>query len=141
MRKGARLIRPTWLALSVVACMALQACGSKTTSGQDKISIVVVYAVEFPGGEEGLAKIAYSLPDGTTKDQRVRVPWRSEQLIFKRGDSLMLEATAMGSNKLTQLECKAISDPQNPSGTTYGYSGVGKSRARGKAGGQLSLPG
>jgi hypothetical protein len=37
MRKGPRLIRPTWLALSVAVCMALPACGSKTTSGQDKI--------------------------------------------------------------------------------------------------------
>jgi hypothetical protein len=105
---------------------------------QDTRPIPVVYSVKFPGGEGGGVRIAFRLPDGTVNHVRASTPWFSELLYFRRGDPLVIEAVAMGDYELTSLQCVAISEPDNPEGTTYGASSAGKCRAKGKAGRHLS---
>jgi hypothetical protein len=98
------------------------------------LRIVVVYRVEFPGGEEGLAKVAYRLPDGSMKVVRVSVPWTSPRLYFSRGSIMEIAANTIPRSNVTQLECKAIPEPENPEGALSAGSAPGGCRAKAKVG-------
>jgi hypothetical protein len=108
-------------------------CGSQATAYNSPIP--VIYGVKFPGGQEGHAKVRYRLPDGTLKSQNVPLPWESDVLYFRYKDQIVVEAVATDVNRLVSLQCVAISDPENPKGTTFGSSRAGNCRAKGKAGG------
>jgi hypothetical protein len=96
--------------------------------------IPVIYAVEFPGGEEGLAKVAYRLPDGSMKSERVSVPWASPRLYFSRGSTMEIAANAIPRSNVTQLECKAIPEPESPEGWLAAGSAQGWCRTKAKVG-------
>jgi hypothetical protein len=96
--------------------------------------IPVVYAVKFPGGQVGRAMIRYRLPDATMKLENVPLPWESDVLYFRYGDQIMIEAVATNVKPLVPLQCEAISDPENPKGTSFGSSRAGLCRAKGHAG-------
>jgi hypothetical protein len=62
-------------------------------------------------------------------------------LNFRYRDQIVVEAVATEVNRLVPLQCAAISDPENPKGTTFGSSRLGDCYAKGKAGGHpQSLP-
>jgi hypothetical protein len=134
-----------WLthSVSLVAAASVVAtgCGSRAEPQLHNTTIRVIYAVKLPGGQEGHASIKYQLPDGTMKFENVPLPWESDVLYFRHGDQILVEAFATDVNGPVPLQCVAISDPENPKGTTFGSSRAGKCRAKGKAGGHpLSLP-
>jgi hypothetical protein len=133
-----RLQRPPLSALIIAGGILTSGCApDREPQRQDTHPIPVVYSVKFPGGERGGLRIAFRLPDGTVNSVLASTPWFSELLYFRRGDPLFIEAVAIGDHKLTSLQCVAISEPDNPEGTTYGGSSAGKCRAKGKAGGHL----
>ena len=135
MRRTATFV---FVAVSTVAT----GCEFQTEPQQPRNSpIPVIYAVKFPGGQEGHAKIRYRLPDATMKFENVPLPWESNVLYFRYQDQILVEAVATDVNRLVPIQCVAISDPQNPKGTTFGSSRAGNCRAKGKAGGHpQSLP-
>jgi hypothetical protein len=124
-----------WLTRSVslvaAASVVATGCVSNESPPADNASIVVVYGVEFPGGEEGLAKVAYRLPDGSTKLKRVSVPWTSQRLLFSRGSIMEVAANAIPRSRATYLECKAIPEP---AGWLAAGSGEGRCRTKAKVG-------
>jgi hypothetical protein len=132
----------------VTRCVALVAastvatgCGSQGEPQQDHDSRVpVVYAVKFPGGQQGHARIEYRLPDGTMKHENVPLPWESDLLYFSYGDQIVVSASATDVNGSVPLQCVAISEPKNAKGTTFGSSRAGECRAHGKAGNPQSFP-
>jgi hypothetical protein len=131
-----------WVALVATAGAVATGCGSQGEPQQGHNSPVpVIYAVKFPGGQEGHAKIRYRLPDGTLKFEDVPLPWESNVLYFRYRDKMVVEAVATDVNRLVPLQCVAISDPEDPKGTTFLSSRAGNCRAEGKAGGHpQSLP-
>lgn len=112
--------------------MVFSGCVSHESPRPDNASIVVVYRVEFPGGEEGFAKVTYRLPDGSMKLKRVSVPWTSPSLHFSRGSTMEVAAEAIPRRNVTQLECKAIPQPENPEGSFAAGSGPGSCRTKAK---------
>jgi hypothetical protein len=131
-----------WVALVAAASTIATGCESQAEPQQDHNSPVpVIYAVKFPGGQQGHARIEYQLPDGTMKHENVPLPWESDLLYFRYGDQIVVAAIATDVNGSVPLQCVAISDAKNPKGTTFGSSRTGECRARGKAGGHpQSLP-
>lgn len=128
--------RAPWVPLLIAAIVVLTGCVSHDESPRaDNALIVVVYRVEFPGGEEGLAKVTYRLPGGSMKLKRVSVPWTSPRLYFSRGSSMEVAGEAIPRSNVTQLECKAIPEPENPEGALSAGSGPGTCRAKGRVGG------
>ena len=124
------------VALLAAASAIATGCGSQADPQQAHNSpIPVIYGVKLPGGQEGHAKIRYRLPDGTLKSQNVPLPWESDVLYFRYKDQIVVEAVATDVNRVVPLQCVAISDPENPKGTTFGSSRAGNCRAKGKAGG------
>jgi hypothetical protein len=96
---------------------------------------------QVPWRAGGHAKIRYRLPDGTLKFEDVPLPWESNVLYFRYRDKMVVEAVATDVNRLVPLQCVAISDPEDPKGTTFLSSRAGNCRAEGKAGGHpQSLP-
>jgi hypothetical protein len=130
--------------VSLVAATSVVATGCGSGPEPQRVHnspIPVIYAVKFPGGQEGHARIKYQLPDGTMKRENAPLPWDSDVLYFRYGDNIVVEAFATDINRPVPLQCVAISDPENPKGTTFLSSRAGKCRAEGKAGGHpLSLP-
>jgi hypothetical protein len=127
------------VALLAAASAVATGCGSQATAHNSPIP--VIYGVKFPGRQEGHAKIRYRLPDGTLKFEDVPLPWESNVLYFRYRDQIVVEAVATDVNRLVPLQCVAISDPEDPKGTTFGSSRAGNCRAKGKAGGHpQSLP-
>jgi hypothetical protein len=122
------------LPLAIIASVALSGCASHESPRADNAPIAVAYEVDFPGGEEGLAKVAYRLPDGSTKLKRVSVPWTSPRLYFSRGSIMEVAANVIPRSDVTQLECKAIPEPENPEGALSAGTGPGRCRAKGKVG-------
>lgn len=131
-----------WVALVATASAVATGCGSQAEPQQGHNSpVAVIYAVKFPGGQEGHARIEYQSPHGTMKLENVPLPWESDLLYFRYGDQIVVEAFATDGNGSVPIQCVAISDPNNPKGTTFGSSQDGECRAKGKAGGHpQSLP-
>lgn len=130
-----------WVALVVAASTVATGCGSKAEPQQGHGSPVpVIYAVKFPGGQEGHARIEYQLPDGTMKHENAPLPWESDLLHFRYGDQIVVSAFATDVNGSVPLQCVAISEPKNAKGTTFLSSRAGECRAKGKAGNPQSLP-
>jgi len=135
-------VRRTATFVVAAASAVATGCGSQAEPQQAHNSpIPVIYAVKFPGGQEGHAKIRYRLPDATMKLENVPLPWESDVLYFRYRDQIVVEAVATDVNRLIPLQCVAISDPGDAKGTTFGSSRAGNCRAMGKAGGHpQSLP-
>jgi len=130
-----------WVALVAAASTVATGCGSQAEPQDHNSPVPVIYAVKFPGGQQGHARIEYQLPDGTMKHENVPLPWESDLLYFRFGDQIVVSAFATDVNGSVPLQCVAISDPKNAKGTTFGSSRAGECRAKGKAGGNpQSLP-
>jgi hypothetical protein len=130
-----RCIRLTSFGGLLLATAVMAGCGSQAEPRQNhNTPIPVIYAVKFPGGQDGPARIRYRLPDATVKLESVVLPWESDVLYFRFGDQIVIEALATDVKPLVPLQCEAISDPENPKGTTFGSSRLGKCQARGHAG-------
>jgi hypothetical protein len=135
MKSDVRLgVRTPWLPLAIAVSMVLSGCASHESPRPVNPLMVVVYRVEFPGGEEGRAKITYRLPDGSIKLERVSVPWTSPRLYFSRGSPMEVTAEAIPRSNVTQLECKAIPEPENPEGALAAGSGPGSCRTKARVG-------
>jgi hypothetical protein len=90
-----------WVALVVAASTVATGCGSKAEPQQGHGSPVpVIYAVKFPGGQEGHARIEYQLPDGTMKHENAPLPWESDLLHFRYGDQIVVSALPRTSTDL-----------------------------------------
>jgi hypothetical protein len=131
-----------WVALVATAGAVATGCESQAEPQQGLNSPVpVIYAVMFPGGQEGHARIEYQSPHGTIELENVPLPWESDLLYFRYGNQIVVEAFATDSNSSVPLQCVAISDPKSAKGTTFVSSRAGECRAQGKAGGHpQSLP-
>ena len=133
-----RLRSPLLAALVIAGGILTSGCVSdRVVERQDVAPIGVLYSVKFPGGEKGVVKIQFRLPDGTMHNARVTTPWGSDLLYFHPGDPVFIEATATGDFALTPLQCVAISEPDNREGTTFFGSRGGTCRAKGRAGRHL----
>jgi hypothetical protein len=129
-----------WVALVAAVSTVATGCGSQAEPQQGHGSPVpVIYAVKFPGGQEGHARIEYQLPDGTMKHENVPLPWESDLLHFRFGDQIVVSAFATDVNGSVHLQCEAISEPNTAKGTVFLSSRTGECRAQGKAGHPQSL--
>lgn len=124
-----------WVALVATASAVATGCGSQEPQQGHNSPVPVIYAVKFPGGQEGHARIEYQSPDGTMKHENAPLPWESDLLHFRYGDQIVLSAFATDVNGSVPLQCVAISEPKNAKGTTFLSSRAGECRAQGKAGG------
>jgi hypothetical protein len=116
-----------WLPSSILALVALIGAGScKDRSSGNRPTdgpLPVQYTVNLlPIGTEGHARVRYREPDGTMTTERVILPWRSDILVFRTGDLLVLEAKTLDQGEIATLQCEALIDPGNPEGKATGSS-------------------
>jgi hypothetical protein len=106
----------------------------------------VQYTVDLlPIGTEGHARVRYREPDGTMITKRVILPWRSDILVFRTGDLLVLEAKTLDHldhGEIALLQCEALIDPGNPEGKAAGSSRANMCdvRTRARTSGGFSFP-
>ena len=106
----------------------------------------VQYTVDLLSiGTEGHARVRYREPDGTMTTERVILPWRSDILVFRTGDLLVLEAKTLDrldQGEIATLQCEVLIDVGNPEGKAAGSSRANMCdvRTRARTSGVFSFP-
>jgi hypothetical protein len=139
-----------WLVSSILAFTALLGTGSCSDrspgNGPTDGPLPVQYTVDLLSiATEGHARVRYREPDGTMTTERVILPWRSDILVFRTGDLLVLEAKTLDHldhGEIASLQCEVLIDPGNPEGKAAGSSRANMCdvRARARTSGVFSFP-
>lgn len=139
-----------WQVSSILILVAVMGAGScRDRSSRNRPTngpIPVQYTVDLlPIGTEGHAWVRYREPDGTMTTERVILSWRSDILVFRTGDLLVLEAKTLDhpdQGEIALLQCDALIDPDNPEGKASGSSRANTCdvRVRARISGGFSFP-